>query len=426
MVTIDPESWYRRRGYLHFDRAVGQKRAVNLVTDPEKVAKHSFYPLISYEIESTKISKSSGVLARSKKKRPIAYAAHLDSHIYSYYAKILEQEYEEFILDCDLHDSILAFRSLGKSNIHFASIAFNNIRERKNCAVVALDVKGFFDNLNHHLLKNAWCNILKAGNLPQNHYNVYKSITKFASVDRNKLYSKFGIAKHNPKRGRERVCSASSFRNIVRGSGLVKKNLKNFGIPQGTPISAILSNIYMMDFDKEAKKYASSLNGEYFRYCDDILLIVPTKERDRAAGKIAQIIKKSKLEINIKKTSRHTFSYKKGKISVTDKPLQYLGFTFDGEQILVRSSAFSRYSEKMKRGVKLAKATQSRWNKIRLSRGQSLKVLYKKSLYKKYSHLGKRNFIRYGFRASEIMKSGAIRGQLKPLWKRLLVEISKK
>ena len=181
-----------------------------------------------------------------------------------------------------------------------------------------------------------------------------------------------------------------------------------------------------MDFDKEVKEYAVSLNGEYFRYCDDILLIVPTKERDNAAGKVAKIIGSSKLKINVKKTTRHTFSYKKGKISVKDKPLQYLGFTFDGEQILVRSSAFSRYSEKMKRGVKLAKATQSRWNKIRLSRGQPTKGLYRKSLYKKYSHLGKRNFIRYGLRASEIMNSDAIRNQLKPLWKRLLAEISKK
>jgi retron-type reverse transcriptase len=54
------------------------------------------------------------------------------------------------------------------------------------------------------------------------------------------------------------------------------------GIPQGSPISALLSNIYMFSFDKHMKNYVDSIGGKYFRYCDDMLLIVPSEYRDTA------------------------------------------------------------------------------------------------------------------------------------------------
>ncbi|MFO7551723.1 MAG: hypothetical protein R6W80_09970, partial [Haliea sp.] len=106
-----------------------------------------------------------------------------------------------------------------------------------------------------------------------------------------------------------------------------------------------------------------------------------------------------------------------------DKPLQYLGFTFDGKQTLIRSAALARYSDKMKRGVKFAKATRRKRNKLRLARGEEAKPLFRRSLYKNYSHLGHRNFISYGMQAAKTMESPAIKKQLKPLWHRLLKEI---
>ncbi|TOH44391.1 hypothetical protein CGI79_25115, partial [Vibrio parahaemolyticus] len=52
------------------------------------------------------------------------------------------------------------------------------------------------------------------------------------------------------------------------------------------------------------------------------------------------------------------------------KPLQYLGFLFDGHSIFLRSTALARYSEKMKGGVKLAKKTMEKENRIRKSKGE--------------------------------------------------------
>ncbi|EPG5379227.1 reverse transcriptase domain-containing protein, partial [Klebsiella pneumoniae] len=194
--------------------------------------------------------------------------------------------------------------------------------------------------------------------------------------------------------------------------------------PQGSPISALLSNIYMLNFDIEMKEYVTSLGGEYFRYCDDMLFILPSEEKDNVAGIAEQKLLKLKVSLNVKKTEIREFSVTPTRIKC-DKPLQYLGFIFDGHNIYLRSSSLSRYSDRMKRGVKLAKATMKRKNKIRKTKGLPNKELFKEKVYARYAHVGKRNFLTYGYRASRIMNSNSIRKQLKPLWERLQKEIHK-
>ncbi|HDZ25045.1 MAG TPA: hypothetical protein ENH65_00860 [Candidatus Aminicenantes bacterium] len=79
----------------------------------------------------------------------------------------------------------------------------------------------------------------------------------------------------------------------------------------------------------------------------------------------------------------------------------------------------------MKKGVRLAKKTRDKRNGHRFQKAQPGKPLYRGQLYEKYSHLGSRNFIRYGYRAARTMKSSAIRKQLRPLWEELITEIKK-
>lgn len=426
--SADPSApWYRQRRYLHFDLPIGVQRAARIVESPSRVARHSFYPLIRFQIVSQKIRRTGdgGALEREEKSRDILYAAHVDAHIYSYYASLLSERYEQFLANHRLSDNVLAFRSLGLSNIEFAAGAFKEIAQRQKCAAVALDVSKFFDTLDHEILKRQWCELLDQVRLPSDHYNVFRSLTKFSSVDREKLYVSFGISRSNPKHERKRICMPNEFRTRVREAGLIQTNQKNYGIPQGSPISAVLSNIYMMKFDLEMRKYADNIDGVYLRYCDDILFIVPVEQRDQCAKVVAKSISDLKLHINARKTVRRTF-LREGGVLRSDKPLQYLGFTFDGQQILIRSAAFARYSNRMKRGVRLAKATCRRWNNIRTHRGASNKKLYRRKLYQRYSYLGRRNFVTYGYRAAEVMNSQAIRGQLKPLWQRLIEEIEKK
>jgi RNA-directed DNA polymerase len=386
--------WYKTRRYLHFDPPVGQKQSETFVSSVKRVAQHSFYPFIGYHVTSKKVShdRTTNTLLYTRKERPIAYAAHLDSQIYSFYAWKLSKLYEEKLGTLGISDSVLAFRPLGKSNIDFAAKAFADIRKMGECGVVALDATKFFDSLDHRLLKTAWQDLIGKESLPPDHFAVFKSLTRSAIVDKAKLYSQFGISIHNPKNDRVRICEPKEFRKIVRNGGLITTNKGGKGIPQGSPISALLSNIYMLNFDAAMKDMAESNGGKYYRYCDDMLFIVPLKEKSKFAGIASKEIVQLQLAINTKKTEIREFKFTNGNL-YSDKPLQYLGFTFDGQQILIRSAALARYSEKMKRGVKFAKATRRKRNKLRRNRGESDKQLFRRNLYKNYSHLGRRNFV---------------------------------
>ena len=418
--------WYRKRYYLHFDRPVSLKSAEKVATNPNKVAKHAFYPFISYKIISEKIYKDSGNKLKKKlKKRPIAYASHMDSHIYAYYAYLLNIKYEDLLNKYGLSDSVLAFRALGKSNIDFAAEAFEYIKLYGDCSVVALDIKAFFDNLDHGILKNQWSELLSENKLPDDHFAIFRSLTKFATVDRVLLFECLQISQHNPKYGRKRMCTPLEFRDKVRGGGLIDIKKDSYGIPQGSPLSALLSNIYMLELDKRACDFVSRHNGKYLRYCDDILFIVPHSVGDEIEHLAVNEIGRIKLEINTDKTVVRNFNLNSG-VLCADKPLQYLGFIFDGQRITIRSSSLARYSDRMKRGVRLAKLTKLKRNRQKIGKGMPRKDLFRRKLYSRYSHLGKRNFIRYGLRAAETMESKTIKKQLKPLWGRLIEEIEKK
>lgn len=418
--------WFRTRGYLHFDKPLSIQKTLRLVTNPKKIATHSFLPFITFDVKTYKITqdKITKKITKTGKDRAIKYSSHVDSHIYAYYADILSELYEEKLKEFGISSNVIAFRSLNKSNIEFANDAFESIRKRKNCCAVALDLTKFFDTLDHQLLKDAWCKILNTDLLSEDHYSVFKNITKFSGVDKEKLYDLLKISKNNPKNKRYSICSFNEFRDVVRKSGLIIPNKSGCGIPQGSPISALLSNIYMLNFDIDMKAYVDSVGGEYYRYCDDMLFIVPSEEINKVAGIAEKELFKLKVTLNIKKTERRTFSSTADKI-VSDKPLQYLGFIFDGHNVYIRSSSLSRYSDRMRRGVKLAKATMKSKNKIRVIKGMEKKGLFKEKIYARYAHVGKRNFLTYGYRAARIMQSDTIRKQLKPLLYRLNKEIEK-
>jgi hypothetical protein len=182
----------------------------------------------------------------------------------------------------------------------------------------------------------------------------------------------------------------------------------------------------MLDFDRQASYFVASIDGRYMRYCDDILFIVPPDFADIAMKFAESGMASLKLSINKDKTDISIFN----KISGTDdlkcsRPLQYLGFLFDGKKIVIRSAAFAKFSNRMKRGVNLAKATAFSRNKVREEHFIDGKSIYKKKLLSRYSHLGRRNFLRYGYKAAKILDSKAIKKQLRPLWSRLLNEIEK-
>ncbi|AVX27042.1 hypothetical protein DA456_26945 [Pseudomonas syringae pv. atrofaciens] len=289
--------------------------------------------------------------------------------------------------------------------------------------MLCFDIEKFFDRLNHGLLKKVWQEVLGVSSLPDDHYSVFKAITKYSSVNRSDALKALGISVHNPTVINNRLCSAKDFRTLIRENKLVASNNEKYGIPQGSPISAILSNMYMLDFDRSMLLFLSETESVYYRYCDDIMIICPIQAQDDIQEYVEAEIRKMLLDVQHKKTHIQQF-YRDALGNLrTEKPIQYLGFMFDGERIFIRPASLTRYYKKMKSRVGLAKKSKDRINALRRTRGEADKGLFLRAIYKGYTHLGRRNFITYGYRAAKIMGSKTIRQQLRAHWRKVQQEI---
>jgi RNA-directed DNA polymerase len=168
--------------------------------------------------------------------------------------------------------------------------------------------------------------------------------------------------------------------------------------------------------------YATSIGGRHMRYCDDMIIIGPSGTGPQITAFAHERIREVKLEIQDEKTEERTFTLQNGP-SLQSAPLPYLGFVFDGKNLRIRSGSVLRYFDRMRRGVKVALKTQLRFNKARLAQGRTETRLHRKKLYKRYSYLGRRNFVSYGNRAADVMSSETVRTQIKHLWKKLRHEL---
>jgi RNA-directed DNA polymerase len=412
---MDLKRIFARRRYMHFDEPVSPRVARAFATNPQSVVSWSFLPLLNWVLSADRVKRhEDGSLKPKQKNRPICYAAHKDAAIYAYYGAILVENYEQELQRLGLAEAVTAFRlGSGKCNINFAAEAFDWIRSHPNCLALAFDIEAFFNNLDHQLLKQQWARTIRQDRLPSDHYAVYRSLTRFAYVDRLEALNALGISQHNIRSGnRRRLCDPETFRLKIRGGGLIRQNPKPCGIPQGSPMSAVLSNIYLLDFDTAVAAKAKALGGLYRRYCDDMLCVVDPAAQQEVEAFVANEIQKVKLKVQTEKTGRHRFQLSGGRI-LTDKPLKYLGFTFDGERILLRNAAISRYYSRMRAGIALAVQTMRRKNRIRAQHGEAPSHLRRRKLQILYTYLGRHNFPAYVYRAASILNEPAVKRQIR-------------
>jgi RNA-directed DNA polymerase len=409
---------YRKKGYKHFDPKIFFPDYIEdyrvKFSNPRKIFEWSYLPLIKV-VSSTpryRYDDSIDKMAIKFKDRPLAYAGHGDALLYSFAAFYLNEKYEERIKVLGISECVYAYRSLDhKNNIDFAKEVFDFIKAKGPCKAIALDITGFFDNLNHKILLSSWKQIV-GGRLPEEQLRIFSSVTKYSYVNRNTALNhlRLNLRKYSRKIGN--LCSDEEFRTIIRVENLIHVNENDFGIPQGLPISAVLSNIYMMDFDKKIFELLNLYGGLYRRYCDDIIIVCSDNDYEKIKSECYSEIEKIKLKIQPAKEESIFFSIKSGgKLKSFDattglsKKLQYLGFEFDGQNSYIRSSSLSRYYRRMKENVALtvtrAYGDRARGNKIFLKRLQS-----------RFTHLGKKNFITYGLQAAKKFKSSTIKYQL--------------
>ena len=352
---------HSKKPYAHFDwrTDIGQQR--EYIADLDKVAKHGFYPFIHYEKRTIKYSKKKG---RKEKVRDICYAAHIDRCIYQYYSFLLNALYNERVRKDGTSAAAVAYRTdLHENNIHFSKRAFDFIKANSPVYVMIGDFTGFFDNLDHEYLKRQWCSLLGVDRLPADHFAVFKNITTYSKMELTDLLRLNGL--EDTKSGRKelngmaRVLTPEQFKE---NRSLIQRHQEPYGIPQGSPISGILANVYMLDVDKHINDAVVELGGMYIRYSDDFMIILPdTPEVDagKELGRIADMVKQAP-RLTLEPSKTQYLYFENGVLTNCGKEIHkdaddssrtinFLGFSFDGQKVRIRSKTVSKYYYRMYR-----------------------------------------------------------------------------
>ena len=460
-----PPDWFKEKGYLHLSPSLqlGENwlSFVKKIENPKFIAKYAFYPLLHTFIQDRKYKKGniqkhttdkrkhthrdliSNKPIRNAKLRPLHYASHFDALVYGYYAFQLKEAYEiELGKKRFLDEAIIAYRKIeietgsgkGKANMHFAKECFDEIKKRSSdeeVAVLAIDLKSFFSTLDHSYLKQQWAKLIGKEELPADHYNVFKSCTKFKYVLKDDL--RIGA---NNRNGRKKPFDESKLANIRKNKGyrcffetneelrkaIAEGNLPiysnqfyrkvenkdqskfpdrkiNIGIPQGLAISAVLANIYLLEFDNEILDFITdTYNGFYRRYSDDILVICSKENIAEIEAFAYKLIEKFKIKISKEKTERFIFKNVRFNKNEYDKrltcfsldnqgneklsSLTYLGFEFKGYHVGIKSPNLAKYYRKL---ISSVKRKAKRANKLADKNPHSQRAVFKNQIKKIYN-----------------------------------------
>ena len=444
--------WYKIKKYPHIGQpSKNRQKTISYIKNNKKISTHGFSPFIHKTIsvnryrkeydDSGKLKHNGKRIDKGAKERDIYYANNLDSNIYAYYSYLLNISYEKILEDKGLTKVVTAYRKSPKTlktnttqekqkknNIDFADEVFQYIKHQvdgdNDIVAIAFDIKNFFPSLNHKVLKENWCDVLEVCRLPDNHYNVFKSITKFSYVEEKHLFDLFkeriiirkndgSIAtkavkriEHLYNKNAIAYCKMQDIHEIrkkglIRTSKRVNGKLITAGICQGSAISATLANIYMLDFDELIHSEILKIGGIYRRYSDDMVVVCSIAYKSQVIQLFEDKIKDIKLEIHGNKTQVFHFSYSgsrvickqefKSKITPhsINRNFEYLGFSFDGEYVRLKTSSLANYYRKMKKGVRRSGFYSSKINND--TRGE----IFRKRLYKRYSYIGAKRCIKY-------------------------------
>lgn len=454
MIKNKPD-WLKSKGYIHITPSLSVEKDWRVyeqkITNKKYIEKYAFFPLMHDSISERKYKKydnrkhlntnksgrthcfkiRKGKSKQTIKSRPIHYASHFDSLIYSYYGNILNSKYLDVIKeDPELDKSIIAYRKInlenqnkGKSTIHFAKEAFDEIESRshqKNVAALTFDIENFFSGLDHKILYNKWCEIIKEQNLPNDHYKIFRACTNFSYILRDNLRKEYypgsrrsGFDEkklHLIRKAKGYKCffyDVKELREEIKNGNLkvyknpFTKKLDNgkvvkIGIPQGLPLSAVLANIYLLDFDRNIiKEIVRKYRGYYRRYSDDLLIICSSDDVDNIKHFVLNEILKYGLKISSHKTEEFLFenlvynkNFDKRLTSVKiennqrriAKPLIYLGFEYRGFSTSIKSTNLSKYYRRLIYIVK-RRAKRASQNIT----PESKKAIYKHQIKKLYN-----------------------------------------
>ena len=111
----------------------------------------------------------------------------------------------------------------------------------------------------------------------------------------------------------------------------VEKKERTTGVPEGLPISNTLANIYMHNIDRKYRKidYIS-----YYRYVDDILVLVNEDKFSDVKNEISEDINELGLELNEKRDE-----------GLITESFEYLGYVISDNEVTVRRSSILKIEQ---------------------------------------------------------------------------------
>lgn len=379
MLRMDADMEIRKEiegkniSYIHFDRRMKLTNHLwRCITNKQWVLRHGFYPFIHFK--RPKYHKSWSTDSSGKriwkddgpKYRDILYAAHKDAWIYRYYGALFNRQYNRYLGNKGIDDCSIAYRTnkKGKSNISFAEEALAFIKFHRPCYVIIGDFTHFFDFLDHAYLLNQIRNILDSQYIPDDIYYVLNSLLHYSYVDYEAITS-YKRMTHQQLCQCQTVLTDQEFRVLSRKKQreskddqfIIKINREHFGIPQGSPMSGVLANIYMIQFDEKIFKLVQTYHGIYRRYSDDFIIVIPEKytteeQYQRMIHQLQEIFNRRStdtgkylVKLSPEKTkefrvsaSLDIYNTKKGHGIIS-----FLGFSFDGKRVYIKDSSVRRY-----------------------------------------------------------------------------------
>ncbi|MBJ9723144.1 group II intron reverse transcriptase domain-containing protein [Acinetobacter calcoaceticus] len=198
------------------------------------------------------------------------------------------------------------------------------IRDRVLLKAIQLFLQEVFkENLSQDLPQN----IIKElkSELDSKKYNAFIKIdikNFYPSIDRKILLKKIRSKIRN-----------KYFSNLLLDALNPSKKEFISGVPQGLSISNILAHIYLISLDK---KLSSQFNIKYFRFVDDILILLDMSNKDYIIEILEKEFSKVKLEIHPIKDENS-----KSKISYLSNGFDYLGYNYRNEEFSIRDSSIN-------------------------------------------------------------------------------------
>ena len=75
--------------------------------------------------------------------------------------------------------------------------------------------------------------------------------------------------------------------------------------------------------------------------------------------------------------------------------MQYLGVVYDGENVFLRENGLSKFHFKLRKAIRMR---SKHYAKLKLNNNHNNQEMYMKSLYRRFTYIGNRNYVSYAYK----------------------------